>query len=54
MTTATVMVMPRACGQFPSTQPSTMDAQPYMMRAAPPPWRPRLVMAARGTQRPAL
>lgn len=54
MTTATVMVMPRACGQSPSTQPSMTDARPCTTRAAPPRWRPRSATDARGTQRQAL
>lgn len=51
MTTATVMVMPQACGQSPSTQPSMTDAPPCTMRAAPPPWHPHSAMGAREIQR---
>lgn len=51
MTTATVMATPQACGQSPSTQPSTTAAPPCMMRAAPPPWPPRSATDAREIQR---
>lgn len=53
MTTATAMVMPRACGRSPSTPPSTTGALPCTMRAAPPPWHPHSATGGRGTQRPA-
>lgn len=53
MTTATATATPQACGRSPSTRPSMTDARPCTTRAAPPPWRPRSAMGARGTQRPA-
>lgn len=50
-TTATAMAMLQACGQSPSTQPSTTAARLCTTRAAPPPWPPHSATAARGTQR---
>lgn len=51
-TTATATATLQACGQSPSTRPSTTAARPCTTRAAPPPWPPPSATGARGIPRP--